>query len=243
MRQTRAKSHENLTKANIAKVISLLEGDKPITKKEACGILNISYNTTRLGNILAEFKEDLERTARIKSKLRGKPAQEHEIQSIVQGYLEGDNVSGIATRIYRSPAFVKSVIERIGVPMKLPESDYEGIRSAMLPEQCVAESFEPNEIVWAIRKNYPAIVKHEVDVEHQFNNKGYAGYQDYSKCVNYEEKYGAKMYVIYTIEETDLSDTFFPWVKVGGRFSTQLAYELGSLRHLKQYGVSTTWQS
>ena len=76
----RIKKHENLTKANIAKVIELLEAEKPITKKEACGILNITYNTTRLGNIIAEHKSDIERTAKMKAKLRGTPASESDIE-------------------------------------------------------------------------------------------------------------------------------------------------------------------
>ena len=155
----------------------------------------------------------------------------------MQGYLQGDNVSNIAQRIYRSPAFVKSIIERIGVPMKLPESDYEGIRNAMLPEQCVSDSFEEGEIVWAIRQNYPAIIKREITVQHQVENAGYACQGDPKKAVNYEEKYGAKMYLIYTIESTDLSNTFFPNLRFAGKYSTALAYDLGSLRHLEKYGV------
>ena len=46
----RKKKEEQLSETNINKVIDLLSADKPITKKEACGILNIAYNTTRLGN-------------------------------------------------------------------------------------------------------------------------------------------------------------------------------------------------
>ena len=219
----RIKKHENLTKANIAKVIDLLEAEKPITKKEACGILNITYNTTRLGNIITEYKRDLEIAVKIKAKLKGTPASESDIKFVVQGYLSGDNVSNIATRIYRSPAFVKSIIERIGVPMKLPESDYAGKRSAMLPEQCVADSFEVGEIVWAIRKNYPAKIVREITPQHQVENAGYACEGDITKAVNYEEKYGAKMYLIYTIECTDFSNTFFPHLTYGGRYCCQLA--------------------
>ena len=63
----RIKKHENLSEANISKVISLLEGEKPITKKEACGILNIAYNTTRLNKIITEHKETMDVRARRKS--------------------------------------------------------------------------------------------------------------------------------------------------------------------------------
>ena len=233
----RIKKHENLTKANIAKVIELLEQEKPITKKEACSILNITYNTTRLGKIIDEHKLDIERTSRMKAKLRGKPATDDDIRFVVQRYLTGENVSSIASSMYRSPAFVKSIIEKIGVPMKLPEGDYEGRRPAMLPAQCVADEFKVGEVVWAIRKNYPAKIVREITVKHQQENAGYAGYHDPSKLVDYVEKYGARCYLIYTIETTDLTDTFFPHLRYAGSYCTQLSYDLGSLKHLEKYGV------
>ena len=233
----RIKKHENLTKANIAKVIELLEQDKPITKKEACSILNITYNTTRLGKIIDEHKLDIERTSRMKAKLRGKPATDDDIRFVVQRYLTGENVSSIASSMYRSPAFVKSIIEKIGVPMKLPEGDYEGRRTAMLPDQCVADEFKVGEVVWAIRKNYPAKIVREITVKHQQENAGYAGYHDPSKLVDYVEKYGARCYLIYTIETTDLTDTFFPHLRYAGSYHCQLSYDLGSLIHLEKYGV------
>ena len=51
---------ENLTDANIKKVIRLLSAEKPITKKEACSILNISYNTTRLSKVIEDYESDQE---------------------------------------------------------------------------------------------------------------------------------------------------------------------------------------
>ena len=55
--RVKKKDYENLSATNIQKVIMLLEQEKPITKKEACQILNISYNTARLNKILDEFDE------------------------------------------------------------------------------------------------------------------------------------------------------------------------------------------
>ena len=158
----RTKKHENLTQANITKVIELLnptDGSKPITKKEACGILNIAYNTTRLGNIIAEHLEMMEFRARRKAQNKGKAATKKEITDAVAGYLEGMTVADIAKSLYRSPAFVKGIIERIGVPQKLAHTDYEGRRNALLPDQCMADEFEEGERVWAIRQNYPAIAQ------------------------------------------------------------------------------------
>ena len=53
----KSKSYEKLSDTNIENVVSLLEQDNPITKKEACNILNIRYNTTRLAKIIEEWKD------------------------------------------------------------------------------------------------------------------------------------------------------------------------------------------
>ena len=68
MRVVKKKAHENLTDESISKVISLLRQDSPITKKEACEILNIRYNTTRLQNIIDDFEQTLARKERFKAR-------------------------------------------------------------------------------------------------------------------------------------------------------------------------------
>jgi len=217
----RKKKHENLTQANITKVIELLnptDGSKPITKKEACGILNIAYNTTRLGNIITEHNETMEFRAIRKAQNKGKAATKQEITTAVAMYLEGATVSDVAKSLYRSPAFVKGIIERIGVPQKLSMTDYEGRRNALLPEQCVAEEFKPEEKIWAIRQNYPAIVSRELKPE-------------------LAEERGYKVYLVNTIECTqeDLKDTYFPYLSHAGKQYCLASYEMGSLRHLREY--------
>ena len=172
----RTKKHENLTQANITKVIELLnptDGSKP-TKAE--------------------------------------------IKDAIRGYLDGDNVSDIAKSLYRSSAFVKGIIDRIGVPQKLAHTDYEGRRNALLPEQCVAEEFEPNERIWAIKQNYPAIVQREIKPEDA-------------------ESRGYKLYLVYTVEaqQEDLEKTYFPHLSFAGKYHALPAYDMGSLRHLREY--------
>ena len=56
-RGVKKKSHEKLDSGNIQRVIDLLEQEEPITKKEACEMLNIRYNTTRLQRIIDEHTE------------------------------------------------------------------------------------------------------------------------------------------------------------------------------------------
>tara|TARA_Y100000361_G_C11145208_1_gene337587 strand:- start:422 stop:1135 length:714 start_codon:yes stop_codon:yes gene_type:complete len=233
----KSKSHEKLSFDNIEKVVGLLEQDSPITKKEACEILNIRYNTTRLQKIIEEHDDTKRFRETRKSQNKGKAASRDEIRSVVQYYLDGENISAIANSIYRSPAFVKGIIERLGVPQKLADSDYEGMKKAMLPEQCVAEEFDYNEKVWYPRKNKFAIVKAEITQLYQSQRKGYTCYGNITKCINYEDKYGAKCYNVWVLEPCDTSQTLFPWVDGSktGFHSSALAYELGSLQHLKEY--------
>jgi len=214
----KTKKHENLTETNIQHVIELLNGDNPITKKEACSILNISYNTTRLNKIIEDHLETVAYRERRKAQNKGKGATEMEIKQVVNFYLDGSNISDIAKHLYRSPAFIKAIINRIGVPQKLAMTDYEGRRNAMLPEQCVSDEFEEGERIWAVRQNYPAVVKREFKPE-QAEERGY------------------KVYLCYTIEcgQEDLRNTYFPHLEYAGKFHVLPAYDMGRLKHLQQY--------
>ena len=100
------RDHENLTKANMQKVIGLLSEDKPITKKAACEILNISYNTTRLAKLIKEFEEREARSKEQRAKLRGKPLSDQELSLIANGYLNGDALSSISEFIYRPTSLI-----------------------------------------------------------------------------------------------------------------------------------------
>ena len=223
MRQTRKRDHEKLDEANLNRVIELLEGEKPITKKVACEMLNISYNTTRLGSILAEHKDILEYRATRKAQNRGKRATDLEKRDAIERYLDGQTVSEIAKGMFRSSTFVRNLIDNIGVPQKLPKSELSSYRyrTPMLPESCVAEEFNIDERVWSARYNTIAIIKNERTTD----------------PTNYVEKYGAKCYNIYVITMTDFDTKYFGWQKIGGFWSSALAYDLGSLRHLKEYGI------
>ena len=239
----RAKAGENLSRDNIAKVHNLLSGENPITKKEACGILNIRYNTTRLKRIIEDYLELSEYRDTRKSQLKGKGATRDEIKTVIVDYLDGDNISTISERMYRSPAFVRAILERVGVPKKLADNDYEGHRTYMLPEECVAEEFAIGEKVWYPRKNRFAEIRYEVTIQHQVERAGYACQGDPKKAVNYEEKYGAKMYSLYVLDpvpQEAIAKSYFPWLDGSrcGFYASALAYDLGSLKHLEQYGVN-----
>ena len=64
MRTIRKKGHEKLDDANLQRVLDHLNADQPITKKEACSMLNITYNTTRLNSIMVDFEDTLQHRAK-----------------------------------------------------------------------------------------------------------------------------------------------------------------------------------
>jgi len=207
--KVKKKKHEKLTQENIKHVISLLEQEKPITKKEACEILNISYNTVRLNKIVEEFKEHEKYKIERKAKNKGKKAQPYEIQSAITEYLQGETIAEIAKGLYRSSGFIKAILERIGVPQR-PARLEERAGPYMIPENCVAESFNSGEKVWSAGYHAPAIVETEIEVKEQYESKGYR---------------------VYILEKTE-NDT------VGGFYAFVLACELGKLTHLEEYGVN-----
>jgi len=232
MATVKKKSHENLTDENIRKVIELLSDETPITKKEACEILNIRYNTTRLQKIIDEHTDVWEFREKRRSQNRGKGATRDEIKSVIEMYLGGENISEISTRLYRSNAFVKAIVERVGIPSKLP-AGFSRTADIMLPEECVSDSFEEGEKVWSARDNGIAIVQREHTLAYQATKPGL-------NACDYEEKYGAKGYQLYVLTPCDTSKTLFPWLdgtKMGHN-SFSVAYDIGSLKHLEQYGVN-----
>jgi hypothetical protein len=215
-RRVKKKEGEKLTPQNIEKVISLLEQAKPISKKEACEILNISYNTTRLAKIIEEYKHDKEVDIKRRAANRGKPATNQEIKDVIEWYLEGDSKKDIADRLYRSMTFVTNVIDSVGVPQRKPGQTY--IKYEPLPDQCISDRFEPGELVWTSK--YQAVAQ----VEREYPHLSADGQ--------------SRVYQIYVLEKIEEQSPYFPPKEVGGFYANQPAYELGKLTHLEKYGVN-----
>ena len=167
-RRVKVKESEKLDDNNVKYVIELLESDKPITKKEACGILRISYNTTRLGNIIAGYKERAATEARLRAKNRGKAATDNEIVRAIEEYLNGDSISEIAKFMYRSSSFIKGIIKKHNVPVRSTSSDY--FSPELLPDEVLSEDFKPGELVWSARYNTTARVDKLVQIQEGHGN-------------------------------------------------------------------------
>ena len=184
-RGIRARSYEDLSVANIKRVLEALE--EGVTKKVACEMLRISYNTTRLNNILEEYHAEQERVASRKAMNRGKPAADHEIKQAITDYIEGDSVTDIAKTLYRSAAFVKGIIDRVGVPRR-PVGE-EKTSEVLLPDVCIKEEFQEGEIAWNSQYHMPCIIGQEWTLEYQDSMPGI-------KTRDYEEQYGAALFCV-----------------------------------------------
>lgn len=154
---------ELMTDANISRVIRLLEpqeeGVKPITKKDACQILGMTYNTTRLGTIIENFKANQARSAKRRAELRGKPATKEDTVYIIGEYLAGETVGSISKMTYRSPTFIKKLLEDNNVPIRVPGHSY--FDPQLVPEGAVRERFKVGEVVYSARYDSTARIESE----------------------------------------------------------------------------------
>ena len=154
---------ELMTDANISRVIRLLEpqeeGVKPITKKDACQILGMAYNTTRLGTIIENFKANQARSAKRRAELRGKPATKEDTVYIIGEYLAGETVDSISKMTYRSPTFIKKLLEDNSVPIRVPGHSY--FEPQLVPEGAVRERFKVGEVVYSARYDSTARIEAE----------------------------------------------------------------------------------
>jgi hypothetical protein len=170
-RKRPALEEELMTDANIAKVIRLLEpteeGKKPITKKDACQMLGMSYNTTRLGTIIEEYKQKQIRTAQRKSQLRGKPATQEEKVFIITEYLNGETVDAISKMTYRSSRFIKDILEGNSVPIRVPGSSY--FSPELIPDGAIRDRFKIGEVVYSSRYDSTA----RIDAEQKSEKYGW----------------------------------------------------------------------
>jgi hypothetical protein len=231
--KVKKKDYENLSPTNVENVRILLNpstSEKPITKKQACDILNIAYNTTRLSAIIEQHIEQKEYVKKRKGSLRGRPATNAEINEACTSFLGGDTISDISKRLFRSAGFVRAILERVGVPSR-PNNKEERLTPHYFPDECVATDFKFGEVAWSATYHGTVVVRERLDLEYLATKKGMVN-------IDYEAKYACPCYAIYVIQKIDSEDTNFSSVQSGGFNAYVPAYELGKLEHLKKYGVS-----
>lgn len=120
---------------------------------------------------------------------------------------------------------MRSIIDSVGVPTRGSNED-ERSSTYYLPDECVATDFNSGDVVWSAVKHSTATILYELNSEYAKNKPGIVGSQ------NYEEKYGSKCYAVYVHETCEDYQHLGP-----GHYDCSLAYDLGSLSHLEQYGI------
>lgn len=176
-RKKSALEEERMTDANIAKVISMLEpaegsDTKPWTKKEACQFLGMAYNTTRLGNILENYKAKKAREQERRAALRGKEATLDEISYAVTSYLEGETIDAISKATFRSASFIKKILESHSVPLRTVGQSY--FKPQLIPEGAMRESFADKEVVYSAR--YESLARIDASAKHPQHGNIYRVY-------------------------------------------------------------------
>ena len=179
-RARRTSEDEKLDDTTLERVIKALEAEKPITKKDACSMLNIAYNTTRLDKLITQYRDKKTAEAKRRSEKRGKPATLEEIGLIVQEYLEGATIDSISKTIYRSAGFVKAVLEKHHIPMRAKQYDY--FKPELIPDGAIRERFAVGEKVYSARYDSLAIVRAE-----QVNKQGQYVYRIWLDAERWQE--------------------------------------------------------
>ena len=165
---TRAnKENELLTPANLDRVIAGFEATPKMTKKDACAILGIAYNTTRLDSLIEKYLEKNARDAARRAALRGKPATSEEITYVIQEYLEGSTIDAISKSTFRGPTFIKALLEKYDVPVRQTSHSY--FSPELIPDGAVRDRFTIGEVVYSAR--YDSIAR--VDTEQETREHGW----------------------------------------------------------------------
>ena len=160
---TRAsKENDLLTDANIERIIAGFEATPKMTKKDACAIIGIAYNTTRLDGIIEKYLEKKARDASRRAALRGKPATSDEIIYVIQEYLEGSTVDAISKSTFRGPTFVKAILEKYDVPVRQTSHDY--FNPELIPDGATRERFAVGDIAYSAR--YDSIARVDTEQPH-----------------------------------------------------------------------------
>jgi len=159
MRGIRVKDSEDLSPLQLEKVYNLLNSEKPITKKEACDILKISYNTSRLNKILEKYKEEKDYREKRKKEVKNKPLTESDIQYIISSYLEGESISAIADTLFRSSPLVKRTLEKYNIPIRNAKATYHS--PVFLDDNSISEDYNKGDLVYSARYVEPAIIQKE----------------------------------------------------------------------------------
>lgn len=164
-KKRKVNDEERLEDSNIERVISYLE-EKGATKKTACSMLNIAYNTSRLDKLIESYVERKARDAARRQEKRGKPATLDEASFIISEYLAGAPIAKISGSVYRGTTFIRAILDEYAVPERQKSPNY--FKPNLIPDEAVRESFAIGETVYSARYDTLAVIDKELAQNDEF---------------------------------------------------------------------------
>lgn len=119
------------------------------TKKKSCEILGVGNNKT-MERLIEEHIARKENDKIMRRKMRRKPIMQSDVVNWITDYLQGDTFGELSERYYRSASVIKDRIESAGALLRVTEK-INPLDPPLLPDQCIADSFEVGEIVWSAK--------------------------------------------------------------------------------------------
>lgn len=148
-RGIRQKEGEDFSPAKIEEVIKLLGQEKPVTKKYACDVLKIAYNTTRLGRIIEEYIEHKEFLKLRRKQVRNTEITKADVNTVCSMYLSGDPLVDIEEATFRSSSVIKRILFQHNIPLRNASHTY--WNPPLLSDDSFAEDYNKGDLVYSAK--------------------------------------------------------------------------------------------
>lgn len=149
------RKHVEISDEQYEKVITHLDGGG--TKKAACEMVGIAYNTKRLDNLIKEWLYKKEYSKTMRAKKRKEAVTEVEVAGMITDYLAGCSLSQLSDTYYRSINMIRYHLDKHGAMLRV-QKVIDPLNPPLLPEECVSDSFSEGEYVWSAKYNCVAKV-------------------------------------------------------------------------------------
>jgi len=127
------------------------------TKKAACEMLGINYNTKRLQELIDTYlkRQEVEKTVRAKK--RKEAVMPEEVGQWVSEYLTGATLPALSESYFRSEGVIRYHLEKHGAMLR--HTSVDRLNPPLIPDPCIAEEFYEGQFVWSAAYNCIAVIK------------------------------------------------------------------------------------
>ena len=145
-RTIKVKAGENITETSVRAVIKALGADAPCSKKEACGMLHIAYNTTRLNNIIEDHMSKLAFRRKQRAAVRKTPITDLDRKNIIQSFVAGEGIGEIVQPSFRSLKIVRTILQDFNLPTRVAND-----ARVLIEEAQTAEDYVKGDLVFSAK--------------------------------------------------------------------------------------------